>query len=111
MEGDSKFIGFYNDRIHEIITDFPSVFDQNCEENEGGEGETGDGENDRTDKRENKGFDGFSYLSLIKRYSDTTKEKWSDVYEVNIYYFLNIVSFSISWDKKEADYIKKLRMK
>lgn len=110
MEGGPKFIGFYNDRIHKIITDFPSVFDQNGEEDEG-KGETGDGEEDRPTEPENRGFNAFSHLALIKRYSDTTKEKWSDVYEVNIYYFLNIVSFSISWDKKEADYIKKLRMR
>lgn len=40
-----------------------------------------------------------------------TKEKWTDVYDENIYYFLNVVSFSILWDKKEQDYIKKIRQR
>lgn len=111
MEGCAVSAKFYNDRIHKIIIDFPSVFDQNDEEDEGGEGETGNGENDKSNKRENKVFDGFSYLSLIKRYSDMTHEQWKDVYGVNIYYFFNIVSFSIACDKKEADYIKKMRMR
>jgi len=40
-----------------------------------------------------------------------TKERWSDVYDVNVYYFFNVVSFSIAYDKKEQDYIKKLRQR
>lgn len=110
MEGGAKFIGFYHDQICKITSSFPDIFDQENEENEGS-GEEGDGEEDKSPESENTGFNAFSYFSLIKRYSDTTKEKWSDVYEVNIYYFLNVVSFSLELDKKEADYIKKLRMR
>lgn len=110
MEGGPKFIGFYHDQICKITSSFPDIFDQTSEEDEGS-GEEGDGGEDKSTEPENRGFNAFSHLALIKRYSDMTKEQWKDVYEVNIYYFLNIVSFSISWDKKEADYIKKLKMR
>ena len=48
---------------------------------------------------------------LINRYSNTTKETWEKTFETNIYMFLNVVSFSISLDKKEQDYIKKMKMR
>lgn len=51
----------------------------------------------------------FSFLMLINRYSNTTKETWEKTFETNIYMFLNVINFSITLDKKEQDYIKKLR--
>ena len=110
MEGGAKFIGFYHDQICKITSSFPDIFDQTNQEDEGS-GEEGDGEEDKSTEQENTGFNAFSYLTLIKRYSDMTKEQWKDVYDVNVYYFFNIISFSISWDKKEQDYIKKMRQR
>lgn len=31
---------------------------------------------------------------MIKAVADMTNEKWSDIYEMNIYEFFNIVAFS-----------------
>ena len=53
----------------------------------------------------------FPFLMLINRYSNTTKETWEKTFETGIYMFLNVVNFSITLDKKEQDYIKKMRQR
>lgn len=38
---------------------------------------------------------------LVETVSNITKEKWSDVYEMNVYTFFNIVSFAKEKNNRE----------
>ena len=100
-------IKFYSGQVRGLLQSFPSVFDQEGSEGEESSEENGDGEKSEPANEEPKDFNLFSFLCLIKRYLDITNEKWKEVYDVNIYNFFNIVSFSIELDKKQEEDLRK----
>lgn len=85
--------------VSEFNEGYPNLFNQESkedeEEDEESDGDTEDGGSDSEFGKR------WCWIALIDKVSDTTKEKWSDVFEMNIRTFLNIVCYTN--DKAEYD--------
>ena len=74
------------------------------EQESGDDRETGeDGEGSATETGK---FNTFNWLFQIKKVSDLTKYNWGQVWEMEIYEFLNYLQFDIEynkWERRELD--------
>ena len=78
---------------------YPNLFNKEIEEDEeGDEGQREDSEDGTSDNEFGKRW---CWIALVDKVSTTTREKWSDVFEMNIRTFLNIVCYTN--DKAEFD--------
>lgn len=49
----------------------------------------------------------FLWLSLVKEFSDMTKERWEDVWTIDMPTFFNIISFSREFSKRQQEEMRK----
>ena len=69
------------------------------EQGSGDDRETGeDGEGDTTETGK---FNTFNWLFQINRVSDRTKLNWTQVWDLNVFEFLNYLQFDIEYRKME----------
>ena len=69
------------------------------DQEQGDDGEVGeDGEGTTTETGQ---FNTFNWLLLINRVSDRTKLNWTQVWDMNIYLFLNYLQFDMEYRKWE----------
>lgn len=65
---------------------------------------------DRESNREQQKTSAYAYFSLIKEVSDMTKEPWAKCWEMGIYEFFNVVSFSREYNHRQIEEQKRIRM-
>ena len=98
---------FFSKQIREVSGSFSGLLQTSDEENEeqGDDGETG--ESPEGDNAENGQFNAFNWLNLINRVSDRTKLNWTQIWELNIFEFLNYLKFDIEYRKWEEAELNK----
>ena len=75
---------------------------QEAGEEDQGSGDDGEVQEDREgDSTETGQFNTFNWLYQINRVSDRTKLNWTQVWELEIYEFLNYLQFDIEYRKWE----------
>ena len=80
---------------------------QKTSEEDEGQGDDGESGEDREgDTAEVGQFNTFNWLYQIKKVSDLTKYDWGQVWDMNIYLFLNYLQFDNEynkWERRELD--------
>ena len=80
---------------------------QKAGEEDEGQGDDGESGEDREgDTGEVGQFNTFNWLYQIKKVSDLTKYDWGQVWDMNIYLFLNYLQFDNEynkWERRELD--------
>lgn len=71
------------------------------EEDEGQGDDEESGEDREGDTTETGQFNTFNWLYQIKKVSDLTKYDWGQVWDMNIYLFLNYLQFDNEYNKWE----------
>ena len=71
----------------------------------GDDGETGEDREGST--TETGQFNAFNWLLLINRVSDRTKLNWTEIWDMNVYLFLNYLQFDIEYRKWEERELSK----
>ena len=80
---------------------------QEAGEEDEGSGDDGEVQEDREgDTTETGQFNTFNWLYQINRVSDRTKLNWTQVWELEIYEFLNYLQFDIEYRKWEERELK-----
>lgn len=91
--------------VSELNESYPNLFNQETEEDEEEDEESGgDTEDGGSDNEFGKRW---CWFALVDKVSNTTKEKWSDVFEMNIRMFLNIVCYTNDKADFEQQQMKK----
>ena len=79
---------------------------QKAGEEDEGQGDDGESGEDREGDTEVGQFNTFNWLYQIKKVSDLTKYDWGQVWDMNIYLFLNYLQFDNEynkWERRELD--------
>ena len=94
--------------VSEFNKGYPTLFNQETEEDEEEDEESG---GDKEDGESNSEFTAkWGWFALVNRVSDTTKETWNNVFHMDITSFFNIVCFSndkAEFEKQQLDRWKK----
>ena len=77
------------------------------EEDEGQGDDRENGEDREGDTTETGQFNAFNWLLLINRVSDRTKLNWTEIWDMNVYLFLNYLQFDIEYRKMEERELSK----
>ena len=99
---------FFSKQLVDFNKGFSFIFglgiEQDDMENEEQEREGG---NEKDKETVTEADEKFGFMSLIHDYSDFTKTKWSEVWEVNIIEFFQMLAFIKEYKRREQEAIKK----
>lgn len=95
--------------VSEFNKGYSKLFNKEVEEDEEEDEESG---GDREDGGSDSEFgEKWGWLALVDKVSDTTKEKWSEVFEMDVRTFFNIVCYAndkANYEKEQIERWKKL---